>query len=234
MAEAKALKYSVVIPVYNSAAIVGDTIARTAAFFEGQGLAYEIILVNDGSQDQSWPVLRAQALQNPNLVAVNLLRNYGQHTAVYCGFQHSSGDYVITLDDDLQNPPEECRHLIHKAQEGYDLVFGRFRKKQHASYRRLGTLLIGWMNSKIFHKPHDLVLTNFRLIRRDVVDRAAAYHTSYPYIPGLLLMFAVNPANVWVEHQPRPVGKSNYNFFKILELVMRILFNYSSYPLRFA
>jgi polyisoprenyl-phosphate glycosyltransferase len=224
--------YSAVIPVYNSEQIIGQTVARTAAFFEAQGWAYEIILVNDGSPDNSWAIMRQIALENPNVLSINLLRNYGQHTALYCGLQHSRGDFVITLDDDLQNPPEEIVNLVKKIQEGYDLVFGRFRQKEHESYRRLGSRLIGYINEKIFDKPDDLILTNFRIIRRDVVERICAYQTNAPYIPGLALMFATNPGNVWVEHQKRPVGRSNYSFLKILELVMRILFNYSAYPLR--
>jgi glycosyltransferase involved in cell wall biosynthesis len=226
------VKYSVVIPVYKSANIVGDTIDQTVAFFEKHSLNYELILVNDASPDQSWHVLREKAQANSYLVAINFLKNYGQHTAVFCGLQQSIGDYVITMDDDLQNPPEEIIHLIEKSKEGYDLVFGQFRVKQHAGYRRLGTFVIGQINKRIFHKPEELVLSNFRMIRRDVVDRMCNYQTGYPYIPGLALMFSANPANVMVEHKPRPVGKSNYNWLKIAELVMRILFNYSSYPLR--
>lgn len=228
----KLMQYSVVIPVYNSSAIVGKTIDRVVSFFEERDLEYELILVNDGSSDGSWAVLREKALTNRRIVAINLLHNYGQHTAVFCGFQQSKGDCVITLDDDLQNPPEEMAHLIQKASEGHDLVFGRFRQKQHARYRKLGSLLIGAVNRRIFRQPEDLVLTNFRIIRRDVVDRICAYRTVYPYIPGLALMFSSNPANVWVEHQSRPLGRSNYNLLKIAELVMRILFNYSSFPLR--
>ncbi len=227
-------KYSAVIPVFNSAAIVGDTIDQTAAFFEANGLDYEVIVVNDGSRDGSWAVLAEKAAANPRVLAVDLLHNYGQHTALLCGLKQSSGDYVITLDDDLQNPPDEISHLIAAAGEGHDVVFGRFRQKQHAAYRRLGTRVIGLLNKRIFHKPDDLVLSNFRIIRRDVVDRVCAYRTSYPYLPGLLLMFSGRPGNVWVEHRSRPVGKSNYNWLRIAELVMRILFNYSSFPLRLA
>jgi hypothetical protein len=139
---------------------------------------------------------------------------------------------VITLDDDLQNPPEEIAHLIAKVDEGHDVVFGRFRVKRHALYRRWGSLLVGTINRRIFHQPKDLVLTNFRIIRRDVVDRVCAYQTLYPYVPGLVLMFAARPVNVWVDHQERPVGKTNYNIVRITQLVMRILFNYSSWPLR--
>ncbi len=225
-------KFSVVIPVYRSETIVGETLSRTAAFFEREGLDYEIIAVNDGSPDRSWDVLRDRAQQNPHIVAIDLLRNSGQHTAVLCGLQYSTGDYVITLDDDLQNPPEEIAHLITTATEGHDLVLGRFRKKEHAGYRRAGSIVIAWINGRIFRKPKDLVLSNFRLIRRDVVQRMCAYRTSYPYIPGLALMFAARPANAWVEHEPRRVGESTYTARKIVELVMRILFSYSVYPLR--
>jgi len=225
-------RYSVVIPVYNSEGIVGDTLDRTACFFEERGLSYEVIAVNDGSRDGSWDVLKARAAKNPRVLALNLLRNYGQHHANMCGFMHSRGEWVVTLDDDGQNPPEEIARLIEKAAEGHDLVIGRFREKRHPLYRRLGTRLVGVINRRIFHDQKGLVLTNFRLVRRDVVDRVCAYRTSYPYIPGLTLMFSNSRANAWVEHREREVGRTNYNLYKILKLVATILFNYSSYPLR--
>jgi glycosyltransferase involved in cell wall biosynthesis len=224
--------YSVVIPVFNSASIVGATIDRTVAFFESHGLSYELILVDDGSKDNSWNILRNKAEENSNLLVVKLLKNYGQHNANMCGFRHSTGDYVITMDDDLQNQPEEIIHLIEKAEEGYDLVIGRFRKKKHPLFRRLGTKLIDRVNRAIFSKPKDFVLTNFRLMRRDVVDRICRYKTPFPYTPGLALMFSSTMANVWVEHQARTTQKSGYTLFKIFKLVATILFNYSSYPLR--
>lgn len=212
---------------------MADTIDRTTRFFENAHLNYELILVNDGSTDGSWQIVSEKALSNPHIIAIDLLRNYGQHTALFCGLQHSTGDFVITLDDDLQNPPEEIIHLIRKINEGYDVVFGRFQQKQHARYRRVGSRLIALVNRRVFHQPQDLVLSNFRIIRRDVVDRICGYQTRYPYISGLVLMFSNRRANVLVEHHPRPVGKSNYNMFRILTLVMRILFNYSAFPLHF-
>lgn len=228
---AQSYRYSVVIPVFNSAAIVGDTLDRTARFFEAQAWEYEIIAVDDGSSDDSEAVLREKALANEHIVAITLIRNFGQHNAVLCGLQHSTGDYVITLDDDLQNPPSEIVHLVDKALDGYDLVIGRFRRKQHAVHRRVGSHVVAWINRRVFNQPPDLVLTNFRLIHRDVVDRICAYRTSFPYISGLVLMFSSQRANVLVDHHPRPVGKSNYNFLRIAHLVMRILFNYSAFPL---
>ena len=226
------MKYSIVIPVYNSADIVATTIDRTVAVFERNKWDYELILVNDKSRDSSWDIVTQKALANPNIVAIDLLRNYGQHTANFRGFQHATGDYVITLDDDLQNPPEEILQLINKAQEGHDVVMGRFKEKKHAAYRRWGSRLIRFVNRRVFLPHEGLVLSNFRIIRRDVVDRICAYKTAYPYITGLVLMFASNPANVPVEHGERPVGESNYTMRVIIRLVMRILFNYSSYPLR--
>jgi glycosyltransferase involved in cell wall biosynthesis len=225
-------KFSVVIPVYNSEKILPETIRRTVHFFESRGLQYELILVNDNSPDQSWSIIEEAAKRNKKIAGVRLLKNYGQHTAVLCGFEHSTGDYVITMDDDLQNPPEEIIHLIEKARTGHDLVFGKFHQKRHALYRRMGTKVIDYLNFKIFNKPEEITLSNFRIIHRAVIERIATFRTSYPYIPGLLLMFAEKPANVAVEHHPRKIGKSNYGIIRILELVGRILFNYSAYPLK--
>lgn len=136
------------------------------------------------------------------------------------------------MDDDLQNPPEEIGKLATKAGEGYDLVIGKFEQKRHASYRRLGSVLIRFINRHIFGQEKDLTLSNFRMIRRDVVDRICAYRGPYPYIPGLCLMYSRRRANALVEHHLRRIGKSNYNLARILELVATILFNYSSLPLR--
>lgn len=225
--------YSVVIPVYNSAKIVSLVIARTIAFFEKQDWSYEIILVNDGSRDNSWQVIAAQAAQLPHVIAINLLRNYGQHNAVFCGIAQSRGQYVITIDDDLQNPPEEIIHLVNKMQDGnHDVVFGRFRQKQHSLGRRVGSGLIRMINNNVFYCPADIVPSNFRLMHRAVIDRMLGYKTAYPYTTGLALMFAQSIGNVWVEHRERHEGKSNYNLVRILSLVLRILFNYSVWPLR--
>lgn len=228
----RAPKYSVVIPVFNSERIVGDTIDRTVAFFESRGLAYEVILVNDGSPDRSWDVISERARNNKNLVAVNLLRNYGQHAANMAGFRHATGDWVVTIDDDLQNPPEEIEKLIATAEEGHDLVFGRFETKQASGVRTLGSRMIGLINRRIFGQPRDLVVSNFRLIRRDVVDRMCATRTAYPYITGLALLNSRDRANVTVRHDARAHGKSNYSTRRILKLVMTILFSYSLFPLR--
>lgn len=223
---------SIVIPVFNSEKSVGKVVERTLAVLEDRGLGVEIILVNDGSSDGSWEVIRTLAKQDSRVCAVDLLKNYGQHTALLCGLRSSSGDLVILLDDDLQNPPEEVPLLIEKAGQGHDLVFGQFRETKHALYRRWGSLLVRAINRRIFGQPEGLVVTNFLLLHRTVVDRICAHQSIQPYMTGLALMYGANPANVVVDHQERSIGKSTYNLLRITRLVMRILFAYSAFPLR--
>jgi polyisoprenyl-phosphate glycosyltransferase len=224
--------YSVVIPVYNSEQLVGTTIDRVLGVFHAEGLDHEVILVNDGSSDGSWDVIAEKARTTPNVVALDLLKNYGQHHANLAGLRAASGDYVITMDDDLQNPPDQALLLIDEAMTGKDVVFGEFERKQAAGYRRLGSTLISAINRRIFGQPADLVVSNFRILRRDVVDRICASRTAHPYLTGQALMYSSRRSHVRVRHDQRPVGKSNYSLRRILRLVLTILFTYSSYPLR--
>lgn len=225
--------YSVVIPVYNSARIVSTVVERTVAFFESQQWTYEIILINDGSKDTSWNVIAGLARTYPYVVSLNLLRNYGQHNAVFAGMHRSTGAFVITIDDDLQNPPEEIIHLVEAAAQGHhDVVFGKFQQKKHSLVRRIGSGVIRLMNNRIFLCPATITPSNFRLMNREVVNRMLEYKTAYPYTTGLALMFAHSVGNASVQHLERAEGKSNYNLYKILSLVLRILFNYSIWPLR--
>jgi polyisoprenyl-phosphate glycosyltransferase len=230
----ESFSYSIVIPVYNSEEIVGTTIDRVVEVFTEAGLRHEVVLVNDGSSDDSWRVISERAARTPGVVALDLMKNYGQHYANLAGLREASGDYVITMDDDLQNPPDQALLLIDKAMGGHEVVFGQFEQKQAAGHRRLGSKLIGLINRRVFGQPTDLVVSNFRILRRDVVDRIVSSRTAYPYITGQALMFSGDRANATVRHDPRPAGKSTYSLIKILRLVTTILFSYSSWPLRAA
>ena len=228
---ADAPEYSVVIPVFNSVGTVGETTDACLRFFRERELRHEVILVDDGSRDGTWQVLAAKAAASSAVVAIRLLRNYGQHTAVYCGLQHSRGRYVVTLDDDLQNPPEEIARLIEPRFQA-DAVFGQYVEKHHPLLRRLGSKIVDRLNVWIFGQPRGLVASNFRLLHRSVVNRMLAYRTRQPYINGLVVLCAARPVNVPVEHRRRMSGKSGYGVLQIAALVGRILFNYSSFPLR--
>jgi len=226
--------YSIVVPVFNSVAVVGTTIDRISEVFESARLRYQLILVNDGSRDGSWDLIASRARSSPNIVALNLLRNYGQHHANLAGMREAIGDYVITMDDDLQNPPDQALLLIAEAMKGRDVVFGRFEQKQAPGYRRIGSKLISLLNRRIFGQPPGLTVSNFRILRRDVVDRVCESRTAHPYITGQALMYSNNVSDVPVQHDARPIGKSNYGLRRILTLVFAILFSYSLWPLRAA
>lgn len=224
--------FSVVIPVYNSESIVDKTVDQVYNFFTQNKLNFEIILVNDGSSDNSWNVIKNLAEKYKEVTAIKLLKNYGQHNANLCGFREANGEYIITMDDDLQNPPEEIYKLINAAKQGYDLVIGRFDIKKHTFIRRMGSKFVGWLNLKVFNVKDNLVLSNFRIIHRNVVDLICKDKSVNPYIPGLILKYSQKRCNVLVRHQERAVGKSGYTWRKILHLVASILFNYSTIPLR--
>jgi glycosyltransferase involved in cell wall biosynthesis len=225
---------SIIVPVYNSMGIVGETLRRTFNFLMQRGMPFEIIAVNDGSGDDSWAVLRDVVKEcDGKIKAINLLKNSGQHSALLCGLLHSKGDWVVTLDDDMQIPPEEIGKLMEYATEDVDLVVGKFKEKRHPLVRRLGSQVVQKLNERIFGKPADFTITSFRMMRREVVERILKWKTPYPYLNGLMLLCSSNRVNVLVEHQPRTVGKSGYGIRQIMALIFRILFNYSAFPLRF-
>lgn len=230
---ASAPTYSVVIPVFNSRDIVAATVADVVAFFEGRGETFEVVLVNDGGEDGSWEVIRDLAQADPRVVAVRFLRNYGQHNANLAGFAETRGTWIVTMDDDGQNPASEIAALVETAEAGdHDVVFGRFDRKKSSLSRSIGTRLMGAMNRRIFGKPKDLAVTNFRLLHRDVVERILASGNTYPYITGQALLYSASPANADVRHLPRAGGQSTYSLRKIISLVLRIMFSYSPAPLQ--
>lgn len=223
---------SVVIPVFNSEGIVGQTVEDVSDVLTKMDVGYEIVLVDDGSPDGSWEVIRQLADNDSRIVAIRLLRNFGQHNANLAGLRAARGRWVVTMDDDGQNPASELPVLLETAsQSDHDVVFGRFQSKEASRARTMGTRVVALMNTQIFHKPRELTVSNFRAIRRDVVDRICRDATLFPYMTGQALLYSANPGNVDVRHAPRSVGTSNYSLRRILALVVRILFSYSVVPL---
>ncbi|SDY98659.1 glycosyltransferase family 2 protein [Tindallia californiensis] len=226
------MMYSVVIPVYNSEKVVKETVSRIVEVSKNEKIDIEIILVNDGSYDNSWNVIKELAQKHDQVKSINLLKNYGQHVANLCGFNHALGEYIITMDDDMQNPPEEIPKLISRVEGGYDLVIGEYYEKKHSGFRKIGSKIVAYIVKKIFKAPADLKLSNFRIAHKEVINRVCSHDSGYPYIPGLLLMYSSNKANVKIQHLDRKIGESNYRIKNIIKLVFEILFNYSAYPLR--
>ena len=224
--------FSVVVPVFNSSRYLESTIEAIVQVFEKSGRRLELVLVNDGSTDPSWQIIVEKAETDRRIIGLDLLRNVGQQSAVLCGLSVASGDYVITMDDDLQTPVDQIEELIQAASVGADVVYGKYEIKQAPFYRYLGSRVVRQLNKMIFHQPTDLEVTSFRLIRRDVVDRIVAGGNPFPYIDGEILKHCANATHTVVRHDSRKYGKSNYTYRRLLGLMTTIIFSYSHVPLR--
>ena len=172
---------SVVIPVYNSAAVVGETVDRVVQACEKEGWPYEVIAVDDSSRDGSATVLRERTSVHARLRVIALASNGGQHAALLAGLRAAVGDYVVCMDDDLQHPPDALASLVRKAREGHDAVYAQFDAPRHAAWRRPGSAAVRWLDRFVFGAPRDLTVTSFRVLRRDgnrvVVERTSAAET---------------------------------------------------------
>lgn len=225
---------SVVVPVYNGAATVGTLVDALAGLKVEGGL--EVVLVNDGSPDNSLDVCRGLARRTDvPVTVVNLARNFGEHNAVMAGLAHARGGYIVTMDDDLQNPPEEVTRLYdHARQSGLDVVYGIYEKKEHAAWRNLGSRLANLSASWLLDKPKGLYLSSFRCLSAFVAEEIVEHAGPYPYVDGLILQVTQAIGTLTVRHLPRALGRSNYTLKRLLRLWLSIFLNFSVLPLRLA
>lgn len=224
---------TVVVPTFHSVRSLPILVERLEKVLIQMRCSYEVVIVDDCSTDGTWLVLNDLKKNRSWLKIIRLLRNSGQHNALLCGFSIAKGDVIITMDDDLQNPPEEMPKLISKINEGYDLVIGSYQFKRHEKIRNLAGALIDYLQRRIFGLPKDFQLTSFRAVKRQVITNLVAMNVSFPYITSMLLSQTSSCINVSVRHEPRSFGRSNYNFSRSLRLAFNLLLNYSSYPLYF-
>jgi undecaprenyl-phosphate 4-deoxy-4-formamido-L-arabinose transferase len=225
---------SVVIPVYNGAATIGALVHALAGLDVPGGL--EIVLVNDGSPDDSDAVCRrlVGSVAVP-LTYVEHARNYGEHNAVMTGLRHARGAYAITMDDDLQNPPEEVLRLFLHCRDGnYDVVYTRYAEKRHTGWRNLGSRFANRVADLLIDKPKGLYLSSFRCINRLVIDGVARYEGPFPYVDGLIMQVTQRIGTLAVRHLPRAQGRSNYTLKRLVNLWLNLAFNFSLLPLRLA
>lgn len=226
------LDLSIVIPVYNSASTLGVLMNRLSKVIDPITKNYEIILVDDGSGDESWSVIQVlRETYSEHLVAVQLMRNYGQHNTLMCGLGMARGEYVITMDDDLQNPPEEIPKLLaHIKQHGLDLVYGSPSERQHAAWRNIGSRLVIHFYRTVFRNP--VTPTPFRIMRHQLAQSVMFYDLNFTYLDGLLAWCTSRIGGVAVDHQPRKQGISGYSMSKLLGLAINLYTNFSLIPLQ--
>jgi glycosyltransferase involved in cell wall biosynthesis len=229
-----AVGLSIVVPVYRGAATVGRLVEALSALKPAGGL--EVVLVNDGSPDNSGDVCRTLAATATIPVTyIEHARNYGEHNAVMTGLRHARGAYVITMDDDLQNPPEEVVKLYDHARLGqWDVVYTRYAEKKHEGWRNLGSRFANKVADALLDKPKGLYLSSFRCMSALVVAEIVKYRGPYPYVDGLIVQVTQRIDSIEVMHLARAEGRSNYTVKRLVMLWMNLATNFSILPLRLA
>lgn len=231
MINEKAKFLSVVIPVYKGA----KTIVHLVEILQVELNQYnfEIILVNDGSPDDSEKVCKILEAKNLNIKFYSLRKNFGEFNAVMCGLNHVEGKYAVIIDDDFQNPPSEIIKLVEKAKsENFDVVYSYYADKKHHFFRNFGSWLVNRLTTSLLQKPADLYLSSFKLINFEVIQEIIKYKGPYPYIDALIFRVTNNVGKVQVQHNARMEGESNYTPKRLITLFMTILFGYSILPVR--
>jgi glycosyltransferase involved in cell wall biosynthesis len=221
--------------MYNSADTIGDLVHRIEAMTIPGG--HEIVLVNDcGGRDDTTGVCRALvASARVPITLVEHARNFGEHNAVLTGWRHARGAYIVNLDDDGQNPPDEAVRIYeHALAHDLDVVFGHYAVKQHAAWRNLGSWLTNRMTDWALDKPAGFYLSSFRCVSRFVAEQVSGYAGPYPYLDGLLLQVTQRIGSIVVRHDARQKGESGYTFRRLLRLWLSAWLNFSLLPLRIA
>jgi len=225
---------SIVIPVYNSEQILPELMARLAQVVTVLGEACEVIFVNDGSRDRSWEAICKLGQEYPWVRGINLMRNYGQHNALLCGIRAARYDVIITMDDDLQNPPEEIHKLLDKLDEGYDVVYGTPWKEQHGLWRDLASRVTKMVLQSSMGAQTARNVSAFRAFRTPVRDAFADYQGPFVSIDVLLTWGTTRFTAIPVRHEPRRVGVSNYTLRKLVIHALNMMTGFSILPLQLA
>jgi len=226
---------SIVIPVHNEQEVLETLFERLTKALDSIGKPFEIIFTNDGSEDNSAEILNAFHEKRPDQVRViHFNGNFGQHMAIMAGFEHVHGEIAITMDADLQNPPEDIHKLVTVMEKGHDVVGGYRMDRQDKLWRkffsRAHNILRDWITpAKIKMKDEGCML---RAYRRDIVDLMVASQEASTFIPALALTYACNPAEIGVSHEERSAGETSYNFYSLMRYNFDLITNFSLVPLQ--
>ena len=226
-------KLSVVIPVYNEEPGLQALFDRLYPALDKLGLSYEVLFVNDGSRDRSAAILRDQFLRRQDVTRVILFNaNYGQHMAIIAGFEHCRGERVVTLDADLQNPPEEIAKLLAAMDAGHDYVGGVRRTREDSWWRHVASKAMNRVRQRITHIQMTDQGCMLRAYSADIVRAVAASREVSTYIPALAYTYAYNPTEVEVEHAERVAGESKYSLYRLMRLNFDLITGFSLVPLQ--
>ena len=230
------LELSIVVPVYRSEKILAELVEQVGRSVEALGLTgrFELLLINDASPDNSWTVITKLAKHHNYLRGICLQKNFGQHSAIMAGLHHARGEIVIVMDDDLQHPPTAIGDLMRAIKDGADVCYTRYRKRQHALWKILGSRFNDWVAYMLLDKPRGLYLSSFKAMRRALVQEIIKYDGPFTYIDGLILDVTRSIEVIDIDHQPRYQGEGNYNLLRSVGLWLRMVTSFSVFPLRLA
>jgi undecaprenyl-phosphate 4-deoxy-4-formamido-L-arabinose transferase len=223
---------SIVVPVYRSEDCLDALVCAIQQAMSPTGRHFEVMLVNDFSPDNSWAVIESLCDAHPNVVGVDLRRNFGQDNAIITGLRIARGKYVAIMDDDLQHHPRDLPALINKLEEGWDVVYADFSVKQQKLWKNLGSWFNGKVAEWVINKPKEIYLSPYKIIRKEVVEMICDYDGPDPYIDGLLFQVTARIAQIPAEHHSRHAGQSTYTFWKSVRVWARLAFSFSAKPLR--
>jgi undecaprenyl-phosphate 4-deoxy-4-formamido-L-arabinose transferase len=224
---------SVIVPVYNEEVGLQALFARLYPALDGMGDTYEVVFVNDGSRDRSAALLREQYQQRPEVTRVILFAaNFGQHMAIMAGFEHCRGSIVVTLDADLQNPPEEIPRLVAKMKEGYDYVGTIRRQRQDSLFRRYASRALNWARERSTRIRMTDQGCMLRAYGRSIVEAINSCREVSTFIPALAYTFARRPVEIEVSHEERAAGVSKYSLYALLRLNFDLMTGFSLLPLQ--
>lgn len=225
---------SVIIPVYRSAESLTELTEALGQTLPALTEQYEVLFINDGSPDNSWEIIAALTERFPWVRGISLMRNYGQHNALLCGIRQARYDVIVTMDDDLQHPPAEIERLLNKLAEGYDVVYGSPEQEQHGLWRNLASQITKIALQSSMGVDIARRVSAFRVFRTELRRAFADYHSPYVSIDVLLTWGTTRFAALYVPHQPRKYGQSNYTFRKLLTHALNMITGFSILPLQFA
>ncbi len=225
---------SVIIPVYNSEKILSNLVDQLQKALVPLTRRFEVLLVNDSSSDNSWDVICELSARNEWLSGINLMRNYGQHNALLCGIRAAKNDIVVTMDDDLQHPPEEIAKLVRRLEEGYDVVYGKPKREQHGLWRDLASQITKLSLKSTMGVKTARNVSAFRAFRLILREGFAEYKSPYVSIDVLLTWGTNRFGVVAVNHNERESGTSNYTFRKLVTHAINMMTGFSSIPLQLA
>ena len=228
-----AIDVTVVVPVFGGSDALASLHQRLAASMSEAGLSWELILVDDRGHAQSWPAIRALATHHPEVVGLRLSRNFGQHAATICGIEHARGRWIVTMDDDLEHPPEAIASMLEVGSEETPLVYGLFPHRTHSGVRNLSSELMRWTLKRAFPDLNEHY-SSFRAIHAPLARQLAGFRLARPYIDGMLSWMTSSAQTVEVTHGERQHGESAYTWRKLISHAVNIFVTFSHLPLRIA